>query len=221
MAIKKTSLPPAPKAVGDTVNFTAFTAANPSVGTAEDASALVQGDTLTLAAVAGDPAAMAAIDGVSVEVGAITGTDVSLVNLDLSAVDVTGLAGTGTVSATAPAPSPSPPPSPSPSPPPSPEDVVKLALQSTPSPGVGSLPVPPNPDDTFPGTSSPDDPIPNPDNPTGPPLKDADAQKLRDKWQADRQAALDVIGETVPPPTKAGTLPANVMQAPPNPPESY
>ena len=128
---------PSPRTVGDTVNFTAFTAASPTVATAEDASMLAQGAVLTLAAVAGDPAAMAAIDGASAEVSLVNGVSVTLM-LDLSAVDVTGLAGTGTVTADAPAPAPSPEP-----PPVDPADAATALLTRYPSPGVGVLPVDP------------------------------------------------------------------------------
>ena len=192
----------APAAVGDTVTFTAFTAANPSVATASttDVAKLAQGDTLTLTSTAGDTLARAAVDGTSVEVGAITGTDVSLVNLDLSANDVTGLAATADVTAAAPAPSPAP----SPSPPPAVQ--AEVLLTSKPSPGVGTLPVEPNPEDTLPGTRFADDQVPDPENPTGPALDEAAAQKLRDDFKARQKAAMKVLGVDLsapPPPAPA------------------
>ena len=172
------------RAVGDSFNFTAFTATTPTVATAESAGELAQGDVLTLAAVAGDPAAMAAIDGASAEVSMVSGNEVTLM-LDLSAVDVTGLAGTGTVTSEGegPAPSPEPPP-----------EVVTVAQMLTryPSPGVGVMPVDVNPADTPAGMSSLDDAIPNPENPTGPPLEGAARAKFLSDFK-QRQERSDKL----------------------------
>ena len=176
-----------PAAVGDTVSFTAFTAANPTVATAVDASTLANGDTLTLAATAGDPAAMAAIDGQTTTVNSVTGADVAL-SIDLSAVDVTGLTATGTVTDEV-----DPPDPPDPEPEPDPKTVLEKAFSSSPSPGVGSLPVAPNPDDTLPG-STVGGHVPDPENPTGPPLEGDRLQKAQDAFRAKQAKAMEVLG---------------------------
>lgn len=123
-------------AEGATVDFTAFTAANPSVGTATDASALVAGDWLEIKTTAGDPATTAAIDGTLAQVGAVSGNDVPLVGLDLSTYSVEGLLATGTVVA------PPDPPEP-PDPDNQPGAIAAQLLATHPSPGVGVLPVEP------------------------------------------------------------------------------
>ena len=178
---------PAPRAVGASANLIAFTAANPTVATAEDASTLTLGETVTLAAVAGDPAAMTAIDGASATIDALAGNDVTLA-LDLSAVDVTGLAATATVSAEAPAPSPPP----SPSPPPD-EAVIAAAqlLTRYPSPGVGVMPVDVGTDDLPPGMRSIDDEVRNPEDPLGPPLEGAARADYIEAWRAKRRGPMD------------------------------
>jgi hypothetical protein len=83
--------PPDPPDPGDvTGTFTAFTAANPTVVTmdAQDDAMLEVGSTMTLEALTGDPDAMAAINGVTATV--VSKGPVAL-DIDLSAVDVTGL----------------------------------------------------------------------------------------------------------------------------------
>lgn len=172
-----------PTAVGDTVAIIALTAANPSVATVSDTDAakLANGETLTLAATAGDSAAMAAVDGKTVQVADLQATTFSLVNLDLSGLNVNGLTATATVSADAPAPEPAPEPPP--------EIKAEKALTSYPSPGMGCVPIEASASDTYPGTRFEDDPIPDPANPTGPALSDDAAAKLKADWKASRQTA--------------------------------
>jgi hypothetical protein len=66
-------------------------------------------------------------------------------------------------------------------------------LTAHPSPGMGSLPLPPHPDDTLPGTSSEDDPVPDPENPTGPPLTGERLQALKDAIKAKHDAQLKAL----------------------------
>jgi hypothetical protein len=187
--------PPIGRAVGDTLAIFNFTATNPTTAQVDgaDAGKVFLGDTWTLAAVAGDPDAMAAIDGASATVDAISG-DIVTLGLDLSAVlDVSALAASATVTSEAPAPSPSPPPSPSPA-----EQAEKI-LTSTPSPGVGTLPVEPAPDATMPGLAADGLSAPNPDDPTGPALTGAALDAAITAWKSQRRAALDALN-TPPPP---------------------
>lgn len=197
-----------PAAVGDTLAIFNFTAANPAVAQVDgaDAGKVFLGDTWTLAAVAGEADAMAAIDGMSVTVDAIAGDSVTL-SLDLSGVNTASLAASATVSALAPAPSPSPPPSPSPA-----QDAERI-LTATPSPGVGTMPVEPNPADDMPGIAidaNGEESAPNPDDPTGPALKGAALEAARTAWKAHRRDALDFLHIPPPPPPapEAAPVPA-------------
>ena len=150
---KASQLPaPAPKpgtgeqAVGDTIEITAISAANPAVCSyaSADASKIAEGDTVSFAS------SLAELDGQTAIVSSVTGTSFS-VPIDLSAVDTTAATATATVTDVAPAPGPSPSPPPSPNPD-DVKDALVTAFTSYPCPGIGALPVAPNPNDTPPGT---------------------------------------------------------------------
>jgi hypothetical protein len=103
-------LPPAPQPPPElTVSLTSFT--NDYRTTAEisteEAQQLARGDLLLLTAVAGNADGIAAIDGQSAAIEDVDAVRGQLkLDLDLSVVDTTDLAATGTVQTSAPAPKP-------------------------------------------------------------------------------------------------------------------
>lgn len=80
-----------------TVEITGFTATFDTTATAADTAMLDADEIITLTAVAGTPEAMALIEGASGTITNLTGTTFQIIGLDLTGVDVTDLAATGTV----------------------------------------------------------------------------------------------------------------------------